>query len=168
MKEIQLTRDQVTLVDDEDYEWLIKWKWRALWNSKTRDFFAVRTDYSNNNKVCIIMSRLITACPEDKIVDHRNHKTLDNRRRNLRVCSHSQNQQNVSPQRNCTSKYKGVCWHIRDRIWQAYITAQDIFDQSIRIHLGSFKNEKEAAKAYDKAALKEFGKFAYLNFPGGE
>jgi hypothetical protein len=34
-----------------------------------------------------------------------------------------------------------------------------------RIYIGVFQTEKEAAQAYDLAAVKYFGEFALLNFP---
>jgi hypothetical protein len=56
-----------------------------------------------------------------------------------------------------SSNYKGV---YRTK-WKAYINTE-----SGRINLGSFDTELGAAKAYDAAAKKHFGKFANLNFPG--
>ena len=58
------------------------------------------------------------------------------------------------------SKYKGVHWHKNHRKWLARIT----FEKNT-IHLGYFRNEIEAAKAYDEAAKKYHGEFASLNFP---
>jgi len=58
------------------------------------------------------------------------------------------------------SKYKGVHWHKLHKKWAARIT----FERK-QIHLGYFLSEIEAAKAYDRAAIKYHGEFAYLNFP---
>lgn len=60
---------------------------------------------------------------------------------------------------NCTSKYKGVSWRVDGNCWRAVIMVN-----YKKISLGSFSDEENAAKAYDKAALKYFGEFAVLNF----
>ncbi len=57
-----------------------------------------------------------------------------------------------------SSKYKGVCWAKKDKVWRAYITINQQ-----QINLGSFKDEKKAAIAYNKAAKKHFNKNVRLN-----
>lgn len=54
---------------------------------------------------CIKMHRFIMNCPDDRVVDHINHNTLDNRKCNLRVCTQFENNQN---QRNNKSGIPGV------------------------------------------------------------
>lgn len=56
--------------------------------------------------------------------------------------------------------YKGVYWHRRDRRWVAKIRTP-----IKRLHLGAFVSPEAAARAYDAAARKYHGEFAYLNFP---
>jgi len=86
---------------------------------------------------------------------------MDNRKDNLRPATHSQNMCHIAKRSiSKTSKYKGVCWKKRNRRWTAAIT----FEKK-KIHLGYFKNEIDAAKAYDEAAKKYHGEFACLNFP---
>jgi hypothetical protein len=128
-------------------------------------FYARRKDQSVTPYIFVHMARFIMDCPNNMIVDHRNHLTLDNQKENLRICTPSQNQQNQRQHVNSASKYKGVTWHKPNQKWIARIRTKDIFDQSVHIHLGCFKTEEEAALAYDKVAFKEFGKFACLNFP---
>ena len=79
---------------------------------------------------------------------------------NLRLCTQAQNIYNALPRLNCTSKYKGV---YRNKKTNRYHAA--IQHKGKKFYLGSFKNEIDAAKAYDKKAKELFGEFAYLNFP---
>ena len=90
---------------------------------------------------------------------HRNHNGLDDRRANLRICTYTQNAQNQLPAKNLSSKYKGVSRFRRDKKWQVSIK-----NNGKLIFLGHFNNEVEAAKAYDKAAKRIFGEFAFCNF----
>jgi hypothetical protein len=99
--------------------------------------------------------------PKDKIVDHRNGESLDNRKENLRIAEHWQNCCNKRINRkDKTSKYKGVGFNKRLKKWQA-----NIHCKGKRIYLGLFENEVDAAKAYDTAAQVYHGEFAVLNFP---
>lgn len=92
------------------------------------------------------------------IVDHANHNTLDNRRSNLRICTYQENNMNAQKRQNTSSQYKGVRWNQKNRRWYAGIK----FNKK-DIHLGTFKDEIEAARAYNASALMLFGPFAVLN-----
>jgi hypothetical protein len=98
-------------------------------------------------------------CPleKGKVVDHRNGNTLDNRRSNLLNVTRTESNRNRRAHKG-TSKFKGVCLYYK--AWKA-----TIYMDKRPINLGTFRNEKDAAKAYDGAARKYFGKFARLNFP---
>jgi len=104
------------------------------------------------------MHRVIMNTPIHLEVDHVDHNTLNNQRYNLRNCSHCQNSKNQKSHKDSTSKYKGVFQKRPDR-FQSHITQNGKI-----IHLGTYKTEEEAARAYDEAAKRLHGKFAYLNF----
>jgi len=103
------------------------------------------------------MHRLIMNAQPGQMVDHKNRNTLDNRRCNLRLCNHSENQKNRFVDVG-TSKYKGV--YREGNNWRAYIGFEDR-----QVWLGTFANEDDAARARDRAARIYQGEFAYLNFP---
>ena len=92
--------------------------------------------------------------------DHINGNGLDNRRENLRICTHAENQRNSRSARGSSSQYKGISWNKRDKRWYSHIRIDDK-----QQHLGVFTSEVKAAKAYDAAALKHWGRFAKPNFP---
>lgn len=157
MKEIKLTQGKVALVDDEDFEYLNQWKWCA--HKAGKKFYARRACILNKKYQEIKMHRLIMDCVEGdgKIVDHKDGDTLNNSKNNLRICSHKNNIRNMNKSTLHTSKYKGV--HLRKNgKWQARITKNYKL-----IHIGYFKIEAEAAKAYNIMASELFGEFANLN-----
>lgn len=158
MNEIKLSRGLCALVDDEDFDSLSKFKWFAHKDCKT--FYARRNYTKDGVRKTIDMHRQILDVSDCSIqIDHADCDGLNNQRFNLRKCSNSQNRMNVRPAKNTSSKFKGVCWHKLAKKWGAGIGVN-----KKRIHLGYFKSEELAAKAYDVAATKYFGEFSRLNF----
>ena len=172
MKQILLTRGQVALVDDLDYDKLSKYKWHAQRNDSGGGYYARRsvsfeglydTDPSRLGKkrrLFVSMARQICGlCSEDPCVpDHKNRDSLDNQRHNLRVCTKQQNSQNQTRRTGGVSKYRGVTRHVSK--WVVAIQGE---------YLGLYEDEKVAAKVYDAAAKARYGEFApEPNFPTEE
>lgn len=149
VKKINLTQGQVAIVDDEDFEYLNQWKWHVSMSSSSNDYYAKRTQHlgmfnGEKKQKSIQMHRLIMNAPKGKVVDHINHDTLDNRKENLRIVSTRQNLQNKK--RKMSSKYPGVSWSKSVKKWRADININGKLE-----HLGTFHDEKTAAKAYEMA-----------------
>jgi hypothetical protein len=107
----------------------------------------------------ILMHYDVLRAPLGFETDHINGNRLDNRRSNLRLVTHQQNQWNRRKKANATSKYIGVT--ADSGKWRARI-----HDLSGRlIGLGYYDKEETAARVYDKAALEMRGEYARLNFP---
>ena len=150
---IPLTRGLQAMVDPEDYEWLRQWHWRAQFS---RDGVVYATTRMNGRTV--FMHRLIMNPPPGMVVDHIDGNGVDNRRCNLRNCTHAQNTHN-RPKHHGVSRFKGVCRSTHGR-WQAGIKTDGHW-----AYIGLFDDEVEAAHARDRWAFVLHGPFAWLNFP---
>lgn len=152
-KWIPLTRGQVAIVDEEDYEFLNQWNW-------TTD--RIKNGYATT-KTIGLMHRFLLKVEKGVHTDHINHNRLDNRKCNLRICTQQQNQFNKQKGHpGQTSSFKGVSAARTTVSGQKKFTAHINFNWKT-MHLGTFNNEIEAAKAYNNAANKYFGEFALLN-----
>jgi len=107
----------------------------------------------NNNRIAL--HRLIKNCPKDKVVDHINGNTLDNRKCNLRICTQAENSKNKRINKNNTSGYKGVFYYKRYNKWTSIIMVN-----GKKKGLGYFDTPEEAYAAYCKAAKELHGEFA--------
>lgn len=154
-KLIPLSKKMHAIVDDEDYESLVKYNW---WTSKGGNGLDYATRYLKGNTE-LQMHREIMNAPKGWEVDHIDGNGLNNQRLNLRVATHENNSRNRLKRKESGSKYKGVYWHKRDSRWYAGICVS-----YKKIHIGSYTIEEDAARAYDAAARHHFGDFARTNF----
>lgn len=153
MKTINLTRGQVALVDDEDFEYLNTFKWRTIASGNI--FYASRTVTIDGKRINILMHGVIMG---GKGIDHIDHNGLNNQKSNLRLCTRSENMMNRRKGVNTSSIYKGVSFHKGHKKWGASIGINNK-----KISLGYFDTEAEAALAYNTKAIALFCEFANLN-----
>ena len=153
MQKIQLTQGKIAIVDDQDFEWLSRWKWCYCKG------YAVRKAPKGSPRVILHMHRVIAETPMGMFTDHINGNGLDNRRSNLRNATYRQSAANVRKQKDRSSKYKGVTWYAPLSKWKSHIRTQ-----GTEIHLGYFDDEKEAGYIYDQVAISFHGEFARCNF----
>lgn len=158
MKEIPLTQGLVALVDDEDMEYLSQFTWCVGEVSPGRRYAMTRVRKPDGKQATVYMHRIILDAPPKKKVDHINGDGLDNRRENIRLCSHSQNLANrKGPASHNTSGYVGVILY-RGK-WRAAVVKDNK-----RHYVGQFDTPEQAARARDKKARALHGPFAYVNF----
>lgn len=146
---IPLTHGAWTLVDAEDYETLLE---MGPWHLGSGGY-ARRGKVEDGRQP--LMHTVISGIT---MIDHRNRNPLDNRRVNLRAATRTQNNWNVGLSRNNRSGYKGVSYDPSRSAWKAYIGLDSRY-----IHLGRYRDPRDAAVAYDRAARKLYGEFACTN-----
>ena len=148
---IKTKKGEEIIVDDSDYEWLSKFKWCI------GDRYAMRTSYANGDKVTILMHREIMNTPKGYNTDHINGNKLDNRRCNLRICTHAENMKNRRTRLNVTTGVQGI--HKREANKKKPFVACIQVNRR-QIYLGYFATIKEAQQAYIAASIEHFGAFS--------
>jgi hypothetical protein len=165
MKEIKLSQQgknkgkYVALVDDEDFDYLMQWRWNAKKVGNT--YYAMSFNFTDGVQKNIRMHRVIMNTPREMDVDHKDHNGLNNQKSNLRNCTKSQNSMNVYP--SGVSGYLGVSIRTGTTKYFAQIKVN-----KKTLFLGMFDDPKEAAIIRDRATIKYFGEFANLNFKDNE
>jgi len=86
---------QFTVVDDDVYDYLNQWRWKAKWNGSHNHIYAVRSIYIDGLCTMVRMHRAILLYSGPLDIDHRNRDGLDNRRSNLRVVTRKENLANT-------------------------------------------------------------------------
>jgi hypothetical protein len=140
----------------------------AWWNGRFAGKRACKPDaHRGYLRVCIFgdeypAHRVIWAIEKGEwplgSLDHIDGDKSNNRIENLREATVAENNRNRA--NFGRSKYRGVSWRTAQSCWVAAIKT----DRKVTF-LGTFRNEEEAAIAYDQAAVLQHGRFARLNFP---
>jgi len=146
---IPLTKGMKALIDDEDYERIAKYKWHFSHR------YAVTAVYNGKNKKdCICMHNMLMNTPDGMEVDHIDGDGLNNRRSNLRICTHAENLRNQKLNVNNKFGVSGVCLHSCKRFFLTRI----VVNRKV-IHLGTFRTLEEAKRVRLEAEIKYFGDF---------
>ncbi len=153
IKIINLTKGKEMIVDGDWHDMLSLVKWHV-----DSYGYARRTTYFDRKYGKDYVHRMIMGAKDGQIVDHINGDILDNRRGNLRLCSPKENSQNRKKNKTVTHRYKGIRKKGGGAAWEALIKV----DGKMK-YLGRYKTQEEAGSAYNKAAVKYFGEFAYQN-----
>lgn len=149
MKKISLTQGKFALVDDKDFDRINGWKWSLL-----QGRYAHR---SAGKAGWLRMHRVVMDASAGDVVDHINGDGLDNRRRNLRLCTQQQNSLNRSHNKNSRSGHKDIFWDKSREKWFV-----QIMNQGKKYTVGRYGLLEEAIEARDEWLDKLHGEFAHV------
>ena len=134
------------LIDIEDVEYVGQYKWSIGASGK------YVSSWGNGTR--ILLHRFIMNPPKNKIVDHINRDTFDNRKCNLRIATRSQNAMNTKLRADNSSGYKGVYYLKNRNRWRIEITIAG------ECHVAFSKTKEEAIQKRKEMELEYHGEFA--------
>lgn len=162
MPTIRTNKGNKIFFDKEDYSKLANINWEEGYSTAGKKVSVIKRRYTKNGKrITQSIARYLLG-DEHESIDHINRNIFDNRKKNLRICTHQQNSCNRT--RKNGNKYRGVYFEKRRanrKSGNAY-RAIVVYHQK-PYYAGYFPTEVEAAEAYNKLAIKLHGDFAYLN-----
>lgn len=150
--------EQEVIIDSEDWDKVKLFKWHAVKGHSGNIY--IKSHLKKGSKVKVTpLHRFILDCNYSNcVVDHKNGNSLDNRKRNLRICTSAQNSRNRKLNCDNTSGFKGVVMHKQKQKYMAQIGVD-----GKNIFLGYHETKEDAARKYNIAAKKYHGKFARIN-----
>ncbi len=157
MKQISLTQGRVAMVDDCDYEELNQYKWCAVKHGHR--FYASRSIYLGrpNGKLktkSVFMHRIIVNPNSKMVIDHIDGNGLNNQRTNLRAVPCRLNLMAFRTiKEGRTSIYRGVSKSKDMKRWKCTICWSEN-GKLVQKYYASFNTEKEAALAFNRAAIR--------------
>ena len=166
MKQIVLTRGQVALVDDDDFDYLSQWKWNAHRRDDRCTYYAVRSSYEGVGRKTVRMHNVVFQrhnATQYEELDHIDRNGLNNMKSNLRACTRSENLFNrrnfgVLPKGIRLQKSTYTDKDNRTRIYTKYQARININGKSI--FLGNYSNLDEAINVYTEASKKYYPNYA--------
>lgn len=158
MKEIRLTKGLVALVDDDDFEWLSKFKWCVAGPGYARRR-GKKSDGEREGKNIYMHREIMGLVDGDRIeVDHIDRNKANNQRSNLRVCTHSQNHCNIGARSHNRSGFKGVSYSKAKGWWIATVSKDGAHKR-----FAGFKTPEAAYAKYCEEAKRLHGEFANVS-----
>lgn len=149
-------KNKKILIDTEDLERIIKYRWCISW-AGSRDYLFIKTNiFIDNSFKNIKLHRFILNINDPLIcIDHIDRNPLNNKKSNLRIANRIQNQRNMKVSKKNKSGYKGVSWDKSRNKWTARISFNNHY-----LYLGRFDTPEDAQEAYKKASLQYHGEFS--------
>lgn len=155
---VRLTQGYVAKIDAADAHLVEGRNWSALKSPRRKAIYACRVEKIDGKPVMILMHRhFLGLSGRWEQGDHRDGDGLNNRRYNLRACTHAENQINKRVRADSRCGLKGVSWESRSGRWRAEITLN-----GKKKWLGLFDSPQEAHEAYRREAPRVHGQFASL------
>lgn len=150
---VPLTKGYEAVIDAADVPLVAGSNWYA--SMECRRVYAKRRKTSGHKAHRIVsMHRTILDAPDDMLVDHKDGNGLNNRRKNLRLATATQNACNKTVQSNSASGLKGVVYHPETKKWRARI-----FLDGKTYSLGLHRTPEDAHRAYTEASGTIHGEF---------
>lgn len=141
------------IIDLDDWDKIKEYKWSLTMKHSPYIFNRKR----GRTPIHIYIHRLILGLEygDEKIGDHINGDTLDNRKENLRIVNYSQNGMNSAIHKDNSSGYKGVYFSKISNKWAAQIVLN-----GKTISLGTFDSIEDAIEARKTKEIDLFGEYS--------
>ena len=149
------------IIDLEDLQRVLDfpYTWFAKYDPDIDSFYAVASQYHKElGRARPVYLHQFVMDANGKFVDHEDHNTLDDRKRNLRIVEDSRNAQNrKSRNKNNKSGYRNVCWSKSEKKWLVQL---QINKRNTVLGKFSYDELEQAGKLAEEMRQKYYGEFA--------